>query len=77
MAFSNAAAARVQTNIVRGNLNHINELIDAEVAKGGESIGVGPTILTEQMITSLRNKGYIVSTRQDSMGSYKEYKISW
>ena len=50
---------------------------DAEVAKGGECIVVGPTLLTDPMINTLRNKGYVVSTRQDSMGSYKEYKIAW
>ena len=76
MAFSNAAAARAQTNVVRGNITHINDLITAEVDKGGESIMVGPTLITDPMIVTLRNKGYVVSTRQDSMGSYKEYKIS-
>jgi len=76
MAFSNAADARAQTNVVRGNITHINDLITAEADKGGESIMVGPTLITDPMIVTLRNKGYVVSTRQDSMGSYKEYKIS-
>ncbi|MDA9029814.1 hypothetical protein N9H59_01755 [Flavobacteriaceae bacterium] len=77
MPYTNASDARIGTNQVRSNITHINSLIDAEVAKGGECIVVGPTILTEQMIVQLRNKGYVVSTRQDSMGSYKEYKIAW
>ena len=77
MPYLNAAAARIGTNEVRGNITHINDLIDAEVDKGGECIVVGPTLLTDPMINTLRNKGYVVSTRQDSMGSYKEYKIAW
>jgi len=77
MPYTNASDARIGTNQVRSNITHINSLIDAEVAKGGECIVVGPTLLTDPMITTLRNKGYVVSTRQDSMGSYKEYKIAW
>ena len=77
MPYLNAAAARVGTNDVRSNITYINSLIDAEVAKGGECILVGPTVLTEQMIVQLRNKDYSVNIRQDSMGSYKEYRISW
>ena len=77
MPYLNAAAARVGTNDVRSNITYINSLIDAEVAKGGECIVVGPQYLTDQMITTLRNKDYNVTTKQDSMGSYKEYKISW
>jgi len=77
MPYTNASDARIATNQVRSNITHINSLIDAEVAKGGECIVVGPTLLTDPMINTLRNKGYVVSTRQDSMGSYKEYKIAW
>lgn len=77
MPYTNASDARVGTNQVRSNITHINSLIDAEVAKGGECIVVGPTLLTDPMINTLRNKGYLVSTKQDSMGSYKEYKIAW
>tara|TARA_B110000305_G_scaffold119576_1_gene134273 strand:+ start:1326 stop:1559 length:234 start_codon:yes stop_codon:yes gene_type:complete len=77
MPYTNASDARIGTNQVRSNITHINSLIDAEVAKGGECIVVGPTLLTDPMINTLRNKGYVVSTRQDSMGSYKEYKIAW
>ena len=77
MPYLNAADARAATNQNRVNLSHINSLIDAEVAKGGECIVVGPTVLTEQMIVQLRNKDYSVNIRQDSMGSYKEYRISW
>ena len=77
MPYTNASDARIGTNQVRSNITHINSLIDAEVAKGGECIVVGPTLLTDPMINTLRNKGYVVSTRQDSMGSYKEYKIVW
>ena len=77
MPYTNASDARIGTNQVRSNITHINLLIDTEVAKGGECIVVGPTLLTDPMINTLRNKGYVVSTRQDSMGSYKEYKISW
>jgi|SaaInlLV_10m_DNA_1039704.scaffolds.fasta_scaffold186306_1 hypothetical protein len=77
MPYTNASDARIGTNQVRSNITHINSLIDAEVAKGGESILVSPQYITDPMITTLRNKGYVVSTRQDSMGSYKEYKIAW
>lgn len=77
MPYTNASDARIGTNQVRSNITHINDLIDAEVAKGGECIVVGPNLLTDPMINTLRNKGYVVSTRQDSMGSYKEYKIAW
>mgnify|MGYP003626851257 FL=1 len=77
MPYTNASDARIGTNQVRSNITHINLLIDTEVAKGGECIVVGPTLLTDPMINTLRNKGYVVSTRQDSMGSYKEYKIAW
>jgi|TARA_R110000764_G_scaffold155_3_gene854 hypothetical protein len=77
MPYTNASDARIGTNQVRSNITHINDLIDTEVAKGGECIVVGPTLLTDPMINTLRNKGYVVSTRQDSMGSYKEYKIAW
>ena len=77
MPYDNASDARIGTNEVRSNITHINSLIDEEVAKGGECIVVGPTLLTDPMINTLRNKGYVVSTRQDSMGSYKEYKIAW
>tara|TARA_B110000858_G_scaffold53975_1_gene62748 strand:- start:404 stop:637 length:234 start_codon:yes stop_codon:yes gene_type:complete len=77
MPYTNASDARIATNQVRSNITHINLLIDTEVAKGGECIVVGPTLLTDPMINTLRNKGYVVSTRQDSMGSYKEYKIAW
>jgi hypothetical protein len=77
MPYTNASDARIATNQVRSNITHINSLIDAEVAKGGECIVVSPTLLTDPMINTLRNKGYVVSTRQDSMGSYKEYKIAW
>ena len=77
MPYTNASDARIATNQVRSNITHINSLIDAEVAKGGECSVVGPTLLTDPMINTLRNKGYVVSTRQDSMGSYKEYKIAW
>tara|TARA_R110002124_G_scaffold57195_1_gene160503 strand:- start:3873 stop:4106 length:234 start_codon:yes stop_codon:yes gene_type:complete len=77
MPYTNASDARIGTNQVRSNISHINLLIDTEVAKGGECIVVGPTLLTDPMINTLRNKGYVVSTRQDSMGSYKEYKIAW
>ena len=77
MPYTNASDARIGTNQVRSDIIHINLLIDAEVAKGGECIVVGPTLLTDPMINTLRNKGYVVSTRQDSMGSYKEYKIAW
>ena len=71
------ASSRAETNNVRSNMIYINSLIDAESAKGGESIVVSPQYITDPMITTLRNKGYVVSTRQDSMGSYKEYKIAW
>ena len=77
MPYTNASDARIGTNQVRSDIIHINLLIDTEVAKGGECIVVGPTLLTDPMINTLRNKGYVVSTRQDSMGSYKEYKIAW
>ncbi len=77
MPYTNASDARVGTNQVRSNITHINSLIDEEVAKGGEYIVVGPTLLTDPMINTLRNKGYLVSTKQDSLGSYKEYKIAW
>ena len=77
MPYTNASDARIGTNQVRSNITHINSLIDAEVAKGGESILVSPQYITDTMITTLRNKGYVVSTRHDSMGSYKEYKIAW
>jgi hypothetical protein len=77
MPYTNASDARIGTNQVRSNITHINDLIDTEVAKGGECIVVGPNLLTDPMINTLRNKGYVVSTRQDSMGSYKEYKIAW
>ena len=75
--YGDRASSRAETNNVRSNITHINLLIDTEVAKGGECIVVGPTLLTDPMINTLRNKGYVVSTRQDSMGSYKEYKIAW
>ena len=78
MPYTNASDARIGTNQVRSNITHINSLIDAEVAKGGECIVVGPTLLTDPMINTLSNaKGYTVSIRQDSMGSYKDYKIAW
>lgn len=78
MPYTNASDARIGTNQVRSNITHINSLIDAEVAKGGESILVSPQYITDPMINTLSNtKGYTVSIRQDSMGSYKEYKISW
>jgi hypothetical protein len=77
MPYTNASDARVGTNQVRSNITHINSLIDEEVSKGGEYIVVGPTLLTDPMINTLRNKGYLVSTKQDSLGSYKEYKIAW
>jgi hypothetical protein len=77
MPYTNASDARIGTNQVRSNITHINSLIDAEVAKGGEFIIVGPQYITDPMITTLRNKDYTVTTKQDSMGSYKEYKISW
>ena len=77
MPYTNASDARIGTNQVRSNITHINSLIDAEVDKGGEYIVVGPTVLTEQMIVQLRNKDYSVSIKQDSMGTYKEYRISW
>jgi len=71
-------SSRAETNQVRSNLVYINSLIDAESAKGGEFIVVGPQYLTDPMINTLSNaKGYNVTTKQDSMGSYKEYKISW
>ena len=70
--------SRAETNNVRSNMIYINSLIDAESAKGGESIVVSPQYITDPMINTLSNtKGYTVSIRQDSMGSYKEYKISW
>mgnify|MGYP003626846318 CR=1 FL=1 len=72
------ASSRVTTNLKRSNLVYINSLIDAEAEKGGEFIIVSPAYITEQMINTLiNNKGYNVTTKQDSMGSYKEYKISW
>jgi hypothetical protein len=71
-------SSRAETNQVRSNLVYINSLIDAESAKGGEFIVVGPQYLTDPMINTLISaKGYNVTTKQDSMGSYKEYKISW
>ena len=71
-------SSRAETNQVRSNLVYINSLIDAESAKGGEFIIVSPQYITDQMINTLSNaKGYNVTTKQDSMGSYKEYKISW
>ena len=47
MPYTNASDARIGTNQVRSNITHINSLIDAEVAKGGECIVVGPTLLTD------------------------------
>ena len=71
-------SSRAETNQVRSNLVYINSLIDAESAKGGEFIIVSPHYITDPMINTLSNaKGYNVTTKQDSMGSYKEYKISW
>lgn len=72
------ASSRQTTNDIRSNLTYINSLIDAEAAKGGECIVVSPQYITDPMINTLVNaKGYNVTTKSDSMGSYKEYKISW
>lgn len=77
MPYQDAAAARAALNTVRSNITHIDSLIDTAVSEGNEFIIVSPNIFTENMVTTLQNKGYNVTTKQDSMGSYKEYKISW
>ena len=77
LTYDTAESAREAVNLVRRELTHIDDLIVAEIERGGKSILVSPTIITDEMITSLKNKDYNVTTRQDSLGTYKEYKISW
>jgi len=72
-----ASQSRTNTDSIRTNRTYINGLIQTATNEGRELIVVDPGVIDDTMIDSLKSDGYVINIKQDSMGSYKEYKISW
>lgn len=72
-----ASQSRTNTDSIRTNRTYIDTLIQNASNEGRELIVVDHGVIDSTMVNSLKSDGYSVTIKQDSMGTYKEYKISW
>jgi len=72
-----AAQARNSSNISLTGLTFIDTLISGATIQGQFYVSVNNEIITEDVITELRNNGYSVVKRNTSNPSFDPYIISW
>ena len=72
------SAALTGTTSTRSALSYINDLITGATAEGKYQIFVGQEHIDESMINILRTTyGYRVTSKNNLMGTYNDYLISW
>ena len=71
------SAARTSSNTATGSLSYIDGLITSATAQGLYEITIDPRYINEQILTTLNNYGYKVSTKNNFMGTNNDYVIRW
>jgi hypothetical protein len=71
------SAARTASNTATGSLSYIDGLITSATAQGLYQITIDPRYINEQILTTLDNYGYKVSTKNNFMGTNNDYVIRW
>ena len=71
------SAARTASNTATGSLSYIDGLITSATAQGLYQITIDPRYINEQILTTLNNYGYKVSTKNNFMGTNNDYVIRW
>jgi hypothetical protein len=71
------SAARTSSNTATGSLTYIDGLITSATAQGLYQITIDPRYINEQILTTLDNYGYKVSTKNNFMGTNNDYVIRW
>ena len=71
------SAARTASNTATGSLSYIDGLITSATAQGLYQITIDPRYINEQILTTLDDYGYKVSTKNNFMGTNNDYVIRW
>ena len=71
------SAARTSSNTATGSLTYIDGLITSATAQGLYQITIDPRYINEQILTTLDDYGYKVSTKNNFMGTNNDYVIRW
>ena len=71
------SAARTSSNTATGSLTYIDDLITSATAQGLYQITIDPRYINEQILTTLDNYGYKVSTKNNFGGTNNDYVIRW
>jgi len=71
------SAARTASNTATGSLKYIDGLISGATAQGQYQITLDPRYVNDAIVTTLRNYGYKIQTKNNFMGTNNDYVISW
>jgi hypothetical protein len=71
------SAARTASNTATGSLTYIDGLISGATAQGLYQISLDPRYVNEAIVTTLKNYGYRVHTKNNFMGTNNDYVITW
>ena len=71
------SAARTASNTETGSLTYIDGLITTASSQGLYQITIDPRYVNEDILTTLNNYGYKVSTKNNYGGTNNDYVIRW
>ena len=71
------SVAKTNSDTTTGSLSYINNLVTGATSSGSYNISVSNRYMNESMSTLLRSYGYLVTTRNDNMGTNNDYVITW
>jgi hypothetical protein len=71
------SVAKTSSDTTTGSLSYINNLVTGATSSGSYNISVSNRYMNESMSTLLRSYGYLVTTRNDNMGTNNDYVITW
>lgn len=71
------SAARTASNTATGSLTYIDGLISGATSQGQYQITLDPRYVNDAIVTTLRNYGYKIQTKNNFMGTNNDYVISW
>ena len=71
------SAARTASNTATGSLTYIDGLISGATAQGQYQITLDPRYVNDAIVTTLRNYGYKIQTKNNFMGTNNDYVITW
>ena len=71
------SVAKTNSDTTTGSLSYINNLVTGATSSGSYNISVSNRYMNNTMATLLRSYGYLVTTRNDNMGTNNDYVITW